>query len=56
MSMAQSRQVRRATERRERKEARSTYPLAAQRGGPSRMLIHRNRRHREDGADYFKPR
>lgn len=50
----ESRQVRRARERRERKMERPSYPHGAQKGGPSKSMIHRNRRHREDGRDYFK--
>lgn len=49
-----SRQVRRANERRQAKEARPKYPRLSQRDGTSKMLIHRNRRHRDDGRDYFK--
>lgn len=49
----ESRQVRRARERREAKMEKRTYPRRAQKGGPSRARIHRNRKHRDDGADYF---
>lgn len=52
----ESRQVRRARERRNKKIDVATYPLKAQGGGPSRELIHRNRRHRGDGKDYFATR
>jgi hypothetical protein len=50
----ESRQVRRARERQAEKERSPKYPHGAQRGGPSKMLIHKNRRHRDDGLDYFK--
>jgi hypothetical protein len=54
MTMTESRQVRRARERRKAKTDLKTYPLQAQGGGPTTMLIHKNRRHRDDGNDYFK--
>lgn len=54
--MKESRQVHRARARRNEKMSRDGYPLRAQKGGPSNMLIHRNRRHRDDGFDYFKER
>jgi hypothetical protein len=50
----ESRQMRRERERRNKKMESQSYPRKAQNGGPSRMLIHRNRRHRDDGFDYFK--
>lgn len=50
----ESRQVRRASERQALKQRSPKYPHRAQKGGPSKMLIHKNRRHREDGLDYFK--
>lgn len=49
----ESRQVRRRLEQLAIKLNSPMYPLHAQRGGPSVSLIHRNRRHREDGRDYF---
>lgn len=49
----ESRQVRRAKERRHQKFLRPKYPRDAQRGGPSTALVHRNRKHRDDGKDYF---
>lgn len=50
----ESRQVRRANERRKAKmKYLAIYPVAAQKGGPSTALIHRNRKHRDDGRDYF---
>jgi hypothetical protein len=50
----ESRQVHRARRRQRIKAARPNYPHKAQKGGPSKMLIHKNRRHRDDGFDYFK--
>jgi hypothetical protein len=50
--MTESRQVRRAKERRQKKRRRLKYPM--QKGGPSIMKIHRNRKHRGDGQDYFE--
>ena len=50
---ADSRQVRRARERRKRKMDLATYPLKAQKGGPLRGPIRRNRRLRGDRLDYF---
>lgn len=49
----ESRQVRRARERREFKESKQAYPRRSQRGGATTSLIHKNRRHRGDGHDYF---
>jgi uncharacterized protein YllA (UPF0747 family) len=58
-----SRQVRRAFERKMAKAKRLThtikrsvnrYPVKAQKGGPSKLLIHRNRAHRSDKYDYFR--
>jgi hypothetical protein len=56
MTKTESRQVRRAAARRNRKMVQPKYPLKAQWGGPSEMLIHRNRRHRDDDQDYFPRR
>jgi len=52
--MTESRQVRRALERQKAKARKRRHALPALKGGPSIMLIHRNRKHREDGQDYFK--
>ena len=48
--------IRRARERAEAKAKRPKYPAKAQKGGPSIVLIHKNRRHRGDDLDYFKAR
>lgn len=49
----ETRQVIRARERREAKESSKMYPHKAQKGGPTRARIHKNRKHRSDGEDYF---
>lgn len=48
-----SRQVRRARERRQAKFNFRTYPMKAQRGGPSTQMIRTNRKFRGDHLDYF---
>lgn len=49
----ESRQVRRAIERRSEKMQRPKYPHRAQKGGPSTVRIRRNRRYRRDGNDFI---
>ncbi|MFA7308393.1 MAG: hypothetical protein WC026_17180 [Hyphomicrobium sp.] len=49
----ESRQVRRARERRKAKFNFRTYPMAAQRDGSFTGFVRKNRKLRRDGNDHF---
>ena len=51
--VVESRQVRRAKVRQAEKYASPKYPMRAQKDLCSKMKIHKNRRDRNDGHDYF---